>query len=246
VSPDGNRIVFSWERSGSREIWASDSGGIKPVCLTSLGSHSASPSWSPDGRWIAFDSTARGNWDILLVGAGGGPSRAITNQAGEDVRPGWSADGRWIYFGSDRTGTMQIWKTPLEGGEPRQVTRNGGYEAVESADGKFVYYTRRGVSGLWRIPAAGGPEVLFLPELQWENLRNWALAGANLYFLSAEGQGASLNLLDLRSSQRKALAAVDSAFIANSGISLSPDRKWFTYVRQDERETDIALVAGFR
>jgi len=246
ISPDGNRIAFSWEVAGRREIWASDSGGIKPVCLTSLGSHSASPSWSPDGRWIAFDSIARGNWDVFVVGAGGGPPRAVANQAGEDVRPRWSADGRWIYFGSDRTGTMQIWKAPLEGGEPRQVTRNGGYEAVESPDGKFVYYTRRGVAGLWRTPAAGGPEILFVPDLQWENSRNWDLAGGDLYYLSGGSQGATLNFLDLRTSRGRTLAPVDSAFIANSGISLSPDRKWFAYVRQDERETDIALLAGFR
>ncbi|MGH7453593.1 MAG: adenylate/guanylate cyclase domain-containing protein, partial [bacterium] len=50
-SPDGNKIAFASNRSGSLEIWVCDSDGQNPVQLTFFGSGvTAAPRWSPDGR----------------------------------------------------------------------------------------------------------------------------------------------------------------------------------------------------
>jgi WD40-like Beta Propeller Repeat len=46
-SPDGKRIAFHSNRSGSVEIWVYDADGRHPLQLTSLGSHSGTPRWSP-------------------------------------------------------------------------------------------------------------------------------------------------------------------------------------------------------
>ena len=54
-----------------------------------------------------------------------------------------------------------------------QVTRNGGFEAQESPDGKFVYYTdrppgeptgRENPVRLMRVPANGGDETTVLSD----------------------------------------------------------------------------------
>ena len=64
-SPDGKRIAFSSDRSGSGEIWVCDSDGLNAVQLTSLGGPLVTmPRWSPDGEHIAFDSSAEGQFDI--------------------------------------------------------------------------------------------------------------------------------------------------------------------------------------
>ena len=166
ISPDGSRIAFASDSSGSVEIWVCNADGTKPMKLTDMkGGSAGCPNWSPDGKNIAFDSTKSGNNDIYVVGAEGGLVRRITSDPTEEGVPHWSRDGRWIYFGSNRSGNWMIWKVPIEGGNATQITKEGGLSAMESADGEFVYYSDyygRQKRGIWRVPASGGQETLVL------------------------------------------------------------------------------------
>src|SRR5262245_55931597 len=154
-SPDGKRIVFVSNRSGSDEIWVCGSEGENPVRLTSFrGPLAGSPSWSPDGKQIVFDCRPEGNADLYVVSAQGGQPRRLTTDPAEDIVPSWSRDGRWIYFTSNRlaegrSGRLQIWKMPSGGGEATQMTKQGGFEPVESPDGRWLYFTQdRGSSAI--------------------------------------------------------------------------------------------------
>ena len=72
-SPDGRRIAFQSDRSGSLEVWVCDSDGSHARQLTTFGhGHTGSPRWSPDGTRIAFDSSVDGMYQIYLTGADGG------------------------------------------------------------------------------------------------------------------------------------------------------------------------------
>jgi Tol biopolymer transport system component/serine/threonine protein kinase len=115
-SPDGKKIVFTSDRSGTLAIWVCDRDGLGPMELTSFnGATVGSPRWSPDSRWIAFDSPKAGNSDIYVISADGGPVRRLTTGPSNNLRPSWSRNGRWIYFGSNRSGDWQIWKAPVGG-----------------------------------------------------------------------------------------------------------------------------------
>ena len=42
---------------------------------------------------------------------------------------------------------------PAEGGTPVQITKHGGVNAMESADGKTLYYAKGiNVPGTWKMP----------------------------------------------------------------------------------------------
>jgi Tol biopolymer transport system component len=78
-SPDGTRIAFVSDRSGSDEIWVSGSDGSNAAQLTSLGSPGMNgPQWSPGGENIAFQSWPGGNNDVYVISANGGALRRLT------------------------------------------------------------------------------------------------------------------------------------------------------------------------
>ena len=184
-SPDGKKLAFMSDRSGSLEIWTSNQDGSSLVKLTNLGS-CGSPRWSPDSRWIAFDTKPAGRPAIYIVPASGGQPVSLVQEESENMVPSWSNDGRWIYFASSRTGQDQVWKVPASSGEAVQVTRTGGFAAVESYDGRTLYYakTRRENPEIWQIPVQGGPETLVSPLLRPGIWANWALTQKGIFFLS--------------------------------------------------------------
>jgi eukaryotic-like serine/threonine-protein kinase len=179
-SRDGSKIVFTSDRSGTKAVWVCDREGLNPVELVSFeGAEVGSPRWSPDNRWIAFDSPKAGNSDIYVISADGGPVRRVTSGPAHNVFPSWSGDGRWIYFGSNRSGEWQIWKTPVHGGTASQLTKRRSMEAFESVDGKFVYYSKLGSIGIWKVPSGGGEETQVLDH---GSQGLWALADQGIYF----------------------------------------------------------------
>lgn len=250
-APDGKRIVFSSNRSGSMEIWMCDSEGKNVSQLTSFeGPPTGSPRWSPDGRWIAFDSRPNGNPDVYVVASEGGVPRRLTTDAAEDIVPNWSRDGKWIYFASNRTGTYQVWKTPAAGGEATQVTRQGGFFAVESAEGRYLYYVKGlNMPGLWRIPLAGGEETPVLESLRAGYWAYWAPAEKGIYYLEREDVADGQRKFRLRffdPETRKDRVAMDlERRPFNSGLSLAPDEKSILYTQVDSSDTDIMLVEDF-
>lgn len=78
ISPDGTRIAFYSDRTGSQEIWVCDADGSNPIQLTSFGIQvTGTPRWSPDGKLIAFDSRIGGESNIYLVDPQGGVPRKL-------------------------------------------------------------------------------------------------------------------------------------------------------------------------
>jgi len=192
-SPDGTRLVLQSARSGTNQIWLNSSEGNHPVQLTNIGWHSGTPRWSPDGRWIAFDARAEDNVHIYshiyVVDAEGRNLHAITHGDSDNYVPSWSRDGRFIYFASPRTGSRQIWKHSVEDGSERQLTEHGGFDPLESYDGRTIYYSKFDEPGIWSMPASGGsesPVVTGKPQVSY--FGHWAVTESGLYLLDADAE----------------------------------------------------------
>ena len=252
-SPDGNRIAFRSDRSGSDEIWVCDASGANPLRLTSFrGALTGTPRWSPDGQYLAFDSRPSGNADIYAIRAAGGSPRRITTESSEDVVPSWSADGNWIYFASNRTGDWQVWKAAAQEGstaKPVQITRGGGFAAFESADRAWVYYAKgRDRAGIWKVPVQGGEEAEILPNLKAGYWGYWTVADKGIYFIDLKPQsGAYVELFSFATGRARHLVELekDPPF-GDSGFSVSRDGRSILYTQVDESGSDIILVENFR
>ena len=244
-SPDGTRIAFSSNRSGSREIWVADANGENSQSLTHFGGPVAgTPRWSPDGKEIVFDGRPDGNADVLVVPAGGGPVRQLTKEKGEDARPAWSADGASIYFSSDRSGRPEIWRMARDGSGLTQVTKTGGQSVVASPDGQWLYYLPLQSGRLRRIhpdgrddedtPADGVPLLTFVTT------------SSGLWFASHSASHWSIQ--HLRDGERtpREVAKLDFPPGNNLNLSISPDERYALITKPDLRGTDLYLVDHFR
>jgi Tol biopolymer transport system component len=264
-SPDGARVAFTSLRSGNVEIWVADRQGGHLLQLTSFGKegYAASPRWSPDGRMIAFDFAPKGGDDVVLVdiyviSASGGPPRRVTTSPAIDATPTWSRDGRWIYFASNRTGQFQVWKVPSSGEESasaRQVTRGGGFTAIESTDGRYVYFARK-LSGtpdpqnsIWRIPVEGGDEEVVIESFR-STPGSWDLTAEGIYFVdqrpSTSGMQWVVRFLAFGQQHAIDLARLrHPPYLGGPAVSVSSDGRWMLST-QSEGESDLMLVEAFR
>jgi Tol biopolymer transport system component len=257
-SPDGRKIAFESDRSGVMSVWVANADGSDARLLfgdEKYGS-SGSPAWSPDGRWIAFDTRKDGNAEIYVISAEGGAARHLTNNPNDDVIPCRSRDGKWIYFGSNRTGRPEIFKMPAAGGDAIQLTRNGGWAAVESRDGRVLFFTRMrpaaggssygltitGSNPLLRIPANGGEETRMLDSV---GERSWAVADRGIWFLWPAGPYRS-ELRFFSSDTRKVSTVASFAKPTTAALDLSPDGRTLLYGQFESQRSEIILAEGFK
>jgi eukaryotic-like serine/threonine-protein kinase len=232
-SPNGKRVVFDSNRSGNMELWAADPDGSNPVQLTFMCASSGRANWSPDGRLIAFHSNLEDHWGVFLIPAAGGKPRRFA----ESGWPSFSQDGEWVYYSYKGT----IWKQKVAGGDAVQVTRAPGVEAVESMDGKYVYYSQPppGRSALWRIPASGGQPIKLLDEMI-----DFTVLKQGIYYLDEVSDEGRLQFLSFATG-KSSIVARKLGKIAR-GLTVSPDRRRILYSRVDASADDLMLVENFR
>jgi eukaryotic-like serine/threonine-protein kinase len=122
------------------------------------------------------------------------------------------------------------------------VTRQGGAAAVESADGRWLYYakdTGRPTS-LWRVPVEGGEETKVLDGLSYSF--NFAVTGKGIYLLARRGAPpvTQIEFFDFGTRKTTVLYALDRA--SWFGFALAPDERSILFSKIDSHGSDLMLV----
>ncbi len=244
LSADGQRVAFVSTRSGAREIWIAAFDGSWSRRLTNFrGPFVGEPAWSPNQLWVAFSSTASGDPDIWRVDARGGLPEQLTFATSNELNPSFSSDGSQLFFASDRSGRWEIWRRALEpeGEPPLQVTQGGGFRAMESADGRWLYYSHRRQPGLWRLAAGSKePEPIFA-ELPGSDTSFWVLRPSGLFF-SRAGEGIHFELVftDFSGAPTKPVAHLRAAARPQLTVGGEDDR--ILAIEPFEVESDLVLL----
>jgi hypothetical protein len=147
-----------------------------------------------------------------------------------------------------RSGGMQIWKVPTEGGQPVQVTQHGGFEGFESTDGKMFYYSKgRAAPGIWQVPPGGGEETLLFEDHKAGYWRFWTVVDKGIYFATANVLSHPvIEFFSFESRKVTPVATLDKPISrSDSGLAISPDRRWLLFSQMDQSGSDIMLVENF-
>jgi len=135
-SPDGKRIAFVSDRSGSPQIHVMNIWGGNLRRVSKNHGYATSPAWSPHGNEIVYNAMMEGGrFDLFVLNEKTGAVRRLTHGSGSNEDPSWSPDGRQIVFSSGRKErggkkNRQLYIIGASGGKAHQISR-----------GKVDYFT---------------------------------------------------------------------------------------------------------
>ncbi|MBV8475159.1 MAG: PD40 domain-containing protein [Acidobacteria bacterium] len=239
-SPDGKKIVFESDRSGTHEIWLADADGNNLVQLTSFGGPlTGSPSWCSDGHRIAFDSRASGSSALYAEDV----ERRVPHLIKADVQnlaiPTWSENCGWL-FASD--GHDHLYRVPAQGGAALRFSDKGSWFS-RVKDGRVFFNVKEenGVS-LWSRPVSGGESERLREMPKLDAADSWTAAVNGIYYISSSSTATAVNFYDFAAHSSKRLFILSERPTPGGGISVSPDERWLLYTRTDDAQSDIMLA----
>ncbi|MGF1634675.1 MAG: DPP IV N-terminal domain-containing protein [Phycisphaerae bacterium] len=198
-SPDGQRIAFSSNRSGSWDIYVTDLAGKQTTQITSQRTHELHPSFSPDGTKLVYSTVGNrsGQWELWTADLVSSERKMI----GYGMFPVWSPAGDKIAFqrGRDRGSRwFSLWTLDLVDGEgrmPTEVAVSGTAAIVAptwSPDGSKLAFTtvlKKGnstIHDVWTIKADGTERRRLTDGTGGNNQPFWAVDN-RIYFTSDRG-----------------------------------------------------------
>lgn len=170
LSPDGREVAFSWDRTGTNEIFVAPVVGERIYQLTDGSDRSVWPRWSPDGRSIAFLRDAGGDerFQIWLMRRDGKRLRQLTELASAGHREiAWSPDGTRVAFTSNSGGGRYRVEAIEVATGVRTALTDGTYDDSLprwSPDGRWLAFTsrreqQRSNADLFLVASGGGEAV---------------------------------------------------------------------------------------
>jgi TolB protein len=167
VSPKGDKIVFTSDRSGDLELWVMDIDGKNQKQITTGLGYDGGAFFSPDGKQIVFrasrpkteeeikeykDFLSKGlvsptKMEIYICSADGSNLKQITNLGKANWAPFFTPDGKKIIFSSNhhsaRGYDFQLWLINTDGTGLEQVTTESVFNSFPmfSPDGKKISWS---------------------------------------------------------------------------------------------------------
>jgi Tol biopolymer transport system component len=241
-SPDGKKIAFTSDRSGTWELWVADSDGQEVRQLTNFGGPMVgTPNWSPDSLSLVFDARPNGRSIIYTIPVNGSTPQAIIYDQFENKKPNWSRDGQSIYYTSNRDGFPQLWRSGFHGEHPIKLTSVECNDSAESMDGKYIYF-QADSRGIYRMPSAGGaPELVKGLETVYPS--RYFDVSDQIYFLDQESAPRLIRRYDPGTQTISTVGKIEHQLVYGPpGLSISPDHQHLIFAQQDNITSEIMAL----
>ncbi len=202
ISPDGTRLAFCSDRSGSWDIYVKDLRGGKAIQITADPANEVHPSWSKNGNELVFSSLGRqsGQWELVVVNVANPAERRFI---GYGLFPTFSPNGEKILFQRARfrgTRWFSIWTIDYMNGEamrPTEIAASANAAAISPAwspDGKRIVFStvvnpsedpaaRPANADIWVVNVDGTGRLRLNADSYVNVQPTWGADG-NIYFVS--------------------------------------------------------------
>ena len=199
-SPDGSRILFSSNRSGSYQLYEKSTlGALEEKVVLPI--QSPPLDWSRDGRFLLFQTrdpnTGSDIW-ALPFAAEQKPFPVVQTEF-EERHGQFSPDGKWIAYESTESGRSEIYVQPFQGpGTKSLISINGGAQPRWRNDGKelfFIGLDERLMAVPISLPQNDGPAEVGTPVPLFVTRLGGAIQAASRqqYLVSTDGSRFLMN-----------------------------------------------------
>jgi dipeptidyl aminopeptidase/acylaminoacyl peptidase len=254
-SPDGRRVVFTWDRAGVSKVYVADPSGGAPRELAEAGATLAGAFWSSDGRALMVPK----NGDLWRVPIDGSAASAVWTTPQQESGIVASPDGTHVAFVRGRNDIFVRWLAKGRethilhhdknvGGlswapDGTRIVFTGGGDAIRHEQApaysgtKIVYTINENVPGqTFVVPAAGGTATTLgaaggFGGRRWLDARHFLVDRT-----SPDFKRRTTTLVDVGGGEPKVLhEVVEEKFWsmtgdANGGAQPSPDGKWIAFL----------------
>jgi Tol biopolymer transport system component len=193
------RIAFTSDRDGDKNIYVMETDGTNQHRLTDDPSWDWSPAWSLDGR-LAFYSARDGNIEVYVMNGDGSDQHNVSQHPDRDSwpynnhPPSWSPDGRLAFYSNRDEGRYEIYVVEADGSSLQELDVCG-MSPVWSSDGRSILFACPGGT-LWEIciMRSDGSDRRGLITLNLDHNQWW-----KQFSLSPDGRSIALSYKDFQS-----------------------------------------------
>ena len=234
VSPDGSRIAFFSNRSGTNDLFVIGRDGSGELQLTNTPENESFAGWSADSKHILFSVLKDNNSTVYSIDVDGKNLRPIAMIAGRN--PVVSPNGKQLLYATGSWTEMRLLLSGLDGANPQQVNdgKSIAWNVHWSPDGKRFAFTGRSDPkseiGVF-VANADGSEVRQISHVPLEEGAGqwpvWSADGRQLAIqVSSRTQknSAHIWIVDVASEEGRKLAAHDQGYLDETP-SWFPDGK---------------------
>jgi Tol biopolymer transport system component/DNA-binding winged helix-turn-helix (wHTH) protein len=206
ISPDGSRIVFSWDESGENryDLYVKQRNTETSLRLTDTEGDEYYAVWSPDGSEVAYVFDEAGGAAIYVIPSIGGAPRKVVERPYGVYGIDWSPDGRHLVFGSRQASgePIQIVLFSFDTRECRVLTNpaafsRGDYRPAFSPDGTeiaFIRGDRTNLLDIFIVPVTGGEPDRITHSQHYIAGLDWTPDGEALVFCSGPTRAGDMRL----------------------------------------------------
>jgi TolB protein len=198
-SPDGNKVIFSSNRSGNVDLWIVDRITSELRQLTDDPADDWDPAFTPDGEHVLWSSNRSGNMEIWMATAAGSHARQVTQDGIDAENPTMTRDGKWIVYSSSNDEKLGIWKIHADGSEATRLIEGTFALPEVSPDGRYALFSQilTQSARIQVVEVESGELIPFgievTPTARWQNSHHararWTEDGRSIVYIGQDRQG---------------------------------------------------------